>query len=538
MNCRQPLAGRYLLILGMVLTLVAGSIPVQAISLAEEIELGQKIDAEILKQTPLSDDEAAQKEIEEYGQKLVEDVRRPEIEYHFKILAGEDLNAFAVPGGYVYFSERLWNVFRKDERIGVLAHEIVHIDRRHALDAISKRQRRRIWLAVLLTVVGANRTWGDVAGLAESMYTLKYSRGDEQQADGVGVELTEKAGYNPAGLLGAMRKIKRFEEERGGAPPKIFSSHPPTGDRLAYLEQLITDKGVPVPPEDVKELTSPHRVGTVMAVADDTVEFGASKPLELGDVVWVMGKGWDYHYENRTAVPIARAVIIKTGTRPTARVWPMATAKKGEIAAGAAVHDPPEPAPPVGIGTIEPISHHAGSLGKLSSETQLSEFDRLLGVQSVWDEKHENLINDHVGYVVIRDPTSPTGFAAIGRPKYSYAPLAERSVLVRLKDPDHERWVGPIVSIGRGGQTIEVLPNREMDPDKTYEVTCPAWNEDSGYSKRVVGTARLQSTGKIVLKMASYRVGWSIHDVQNGFDVYEKSEDEEAASIPSPGGEG
>ena len=530
MKSRQRLAGRHLLILGMILTLAAGSVPVQAISLEKEIDLGQRIDVEILKQMPLSDDEAAQKEIEEYGQQLVANVRRPEIEYHFKILTGDDLNAFAVPGGYIYFSERLWNVFRKDERIGVLAHEIVHVDGRHALDAISKRQRRQIWLAVLLTVVGANRTWGDIAGLAESMYTLKYSRGDERQADKVGVELTDKAGYDPAGLLAAMRKIKRFEDERGGAPPKIFSSHPPTNDRLAYLEQLLNEKSIPIPPEEVKDITRSHRIGTVMSVGSDSVEFAASKPLEMGDVVWVMGKGWDYNYENRTAVPIARGVVTKTGSKPTARIWRMATAKKGELAAGAEVYDPPKPDPPVGVGTIEPISHQAGSLGKLSSDMQLARFDRLLCVQTVWDKKYENLVDGNVGYVVIRDPGSATGFAAVGRPKYSYAPLSEGSVLVELNDPEQDRWVGPIVSIGRGGQTIEVLANREMDPDKTYEVTYPAWNEESGYSKRVVGTAKLRSTGKkIVLIMASYRSGWSIHDIHNGFDLYEKSEDEEAS---------
>ena len=131
----------------------------------------------------------------------------------------------------------------KEFRIGVVAHEIVHVDRRHAIDALLKQQRRRIWLSVLLVAAKAGNLAGNVASLAEQMYTLKYSRGDEEQADTGAVDMCQKAGYNPAGILLAMYKISRFESESGGAPPKIFSDHPPTKERLQFTDTASGEQG-------------------------------------------------------------------------------------------------------------------------------------------------------------------------------------------------------------------------------------------------------------------------------------------------------
>lgn len=513
---------RYLTLL-LTLLLLGAAAASYAVTLQEEIDLGRKIDVEILKQMPLSSDDEAQKQINEYGQKLVKNVQRPDIKYHFKVLKDDDLNAFSIPGGYIYFSQRLWDVLNKDEQIGVLGHEIVHVDRRHALDAISKQQRRQIWLAVLLGAVGANQNIGQIAGLAESLYTLKYSRGDERQADEFGVDLVAKAGYNPAGLLLAMRKIKRFEDERGGAPPKIFSSHPPTKERLNYLAELLRKRGIAVPGEQVKDVANPYKIGTVTDIKGDTAFFTSSKPLQVGDVVWLMGNGWDYNYENKTSVPIARAIIKSAGATYSAGVRQMPTAKKGEIAKGIGVYDPPKPQLPAGIGRLEPVGGKAGLLGKLAVDKQLSKFDRLLAVQTVWDKKLANLAAGNVGYLVIREPASPTGYVAAGRKEHSYSPMSDGAVLVELTDPHQARWIGPIISLGRSGETIEVMPIRPVANDKVYEVAAPAWGED-GYEKRVVGKARLSSTsGKIVLRMSGYLNGWSMDDIQNGFDVYEEA---------------
>lgn len=531
MRKRAVALPRLLLVLAVLCALAAQPVAGWAVTLQEEIDLGKRLNDEILKQTPLSTDRAAQKEIDELGQRLVKaGVRRPEIEYHFQILQDDDFNAFATPGGYVYFTERLWNVMRKDERVGVLAHEIAHTDGRHAIDAMLKAQKRQIFLAILLTAVKANNTWANIADMAHSLYTLKYSRGDEREADEVGVSLCQKAGFNPAGLLLAMRKINRFQSERGGEPPKIFSSHPPTPERLRYIEQLLTRMNVPIPPEDVKNVPSPNRIGEVARAAGGTLEFTSSKQLGDGDVVWVMGAGWDFYYENRTGKPVARAIVRGTGPNYSADVWPIPGAKSSEVAKGAGVHAPPAPKPETGVGRFQWRSRKPEDTADITLAKDLKPFDRLLARQTVWNQDFTKLVYDNTGYVVLTDAPAQKRYVALGRPEYSYAPVHADSILVKLKDPDEKRWVGPVVSIGRGGQTIEIATTRTRDQlardqslGKRFDVAVPAWDSRLEYVDRVVGKASVKSLDKkTVLQMISFSAGWGIENLENGFDVYEE----------------
>jgi len=516
-----------MLVSALLLVCVLGAAPrvALAFSLQDELDLGKKIDAQIMKENQLYSDDQAQKEIEDYGHKLAKFVNRPQIPYHFRILRDDEFNAFSVPGGYVYFTDHLWNVLRKDERIGVVGHEIVHVDRRHAIDAISKQQKRQTILAILLAAAKASDVWGNVAGLAEQMYTLKYSRGDEQQADYGAIDFCQKAGYNPAGILLAMYKIKRFQDESGGEPPKIFSDHPPTKERLQYLQQLLTSKGIAVPAENIQTVNMPDRIGEVVGTAPDSVTFTSSKALKQGDVVWVMREGWDYYYEKRTGVPAARGVVSTGAGNVTATVWMVPSTKKVQIVNGMGVYAPPLPALEKGVGSLMSISRQAG-IGRMQFGSQPKALERFFAVQAVWNKDNTQLVNDDVGYLVVTNPASDTGYVGVPRPKFSYAPMELNSALVKVSDPDQARWIGPIISIGRSGGTIEVKPTRGLDANKTYEVLYPGWNKNDSYAKRIVGTAKLQSTSpKIVLKMTALASGWSMADVQNGFDIYEQKQE-------------
>lgn len=496
-----------------------------ATSVAQEIDMGKKIDVEVMKKYPLYQDEKAQKEIEEYGQKLAKGVKRSEIPYHFKILKDNDFNAFSIPGGYVYFTDRLWSVMRKDERIGVLGHEITHVDKRHAIDALSKQQRRQIWLSVLLTAVKANDIWSNVAGLAEQIYSLKFSRADEEQADMGAVELCQKAGYNPTGILLAMRKIQRFESESGGAPPKILSDHPPSKERLQYLTKFLAQQGVTVPPDNIDGTANPYRIGDVVSVNANSVSFTSSKPLKSGDVVWIMREGWDIYYEKHSDVPAARAIVTGTGSSYTASFKQLSTDAKSKVIKGMGIYSPPLPASVQGVGYIRPISKNAG-LGRLDLGTRPQPLDRLLAMQVVWNKDKTQLINDSVGYIVITKPDSNMGYLPVTRSQYSYAAIDQNSILVPLDDPDKSAWIGPIISVGRGSQAIEVQPNRTLDPNKIYDVTYPAWVKEESYKKRIVGTAKFKPEGqKIVLKMISFTGGWDMSNIQVGFDIYEQNQE-------------
>ncbi len=505
-----------------------------AVSLQEEIDLGKKVDEQILKETPQISDEKALREISEIGQKLVKYVWRPEIKYHFRILRTDELNAFAVPGGFIYFSERLWNVLRHDERVGVLAHEIVHVDRRHTIDAILKAQRRQIILAVLLTALNANETWTNIADLAHQLYTLKYSRGDERQADEIGVELCHKAGFNPAGLLLALRKIRRFQTEQGGEPPKIFSSHPPTPERERYLTELLQKMGIPVPPEEVKEVARPYQIGEVSSISGSMVSFVTDHQLSGGSVVWLMTKGWDFYYESLTAVPVARAVVLESqGKQCKAVYYAMRPLGGADIRKGVGVYAPPMPNPEKGVGRIVSSTFLPGDPGKLELAASLPSFQRLLARQVVWDDRYEKLVYANAGYVVLTPHSTGGTYLGVTRPEYSYAPISQNSVLVKLVDPEQARWYGPVASIGRSGQTLELVTPRPIEElararsaGKIFDIAVPPWDSKASYEDRTIGRAVLRSLdGKIVLQMKEYKPGWTIRDISVGFDIYEaKSE--------------
>lgn len=508
----------------ILITLSLGA-SVWATTLKEEVELGQKLDVEILKQTPLTKDKQALAEIEEYGQNLVKNVNRPEIEYHFRVIKDKDLNAFAVPGGYVYFTEKFWDVLRKDERIGVLGHEIIHVDRRHSLDALSKQQQRQIWLAVLLTAVKANQTWSQLADMLHNVYSLKYSRADEREADELSIQLVHKAGYNPAGLLLAMRKINRFQAESGGQPPRVFSSHPPTPERLQYIEGLLEKMAVAVPPETQGKEDSKFRVGDVTSVTGTRVEFVSTKPLRPGDALWLMKPGWDSYYEKQTAVPAARAVVtLQTAKAYVAEVTLLPKTRQVDIVKGIGVYDPPQPKPEQYFGKLEP-----GQPGRIAASQVLARLERLLLRVPVWNKDSTQLVYENTGYVVVTDPSNPTGYLLAVRPEFDYSPPSAGANIVRVADSGKQRWVGPVLSIGRRGETIEVLTDRDkaslatdLNAGRRFDIVCPAWDSTETYEDRLVGRAVLKSLDKkIVLQMLLFSPGWDIYGVGVGFDVYE-----------------
>ena len=506
--------------------LTFAAMPSYATSVQDEIDLGIKIDAEVIKQIPLSSDQAAQKEMNDLGQKLAKNVKRTEIPYHFKLLEeGNDLDAFSIPGGYVYFSQRMWDTLRKDERTGVLAHEIAHVDQRHAIDAMSKARTRSFGLAVLLTILKVNSTWANIADVTNSIFNLKYSRGDEQQADEIAVDLSKKSGMNPAGILLAMRKIQRSQDERGGQPPKILSTHPPTKERVQYLTRMLSNMGVQVPPENIANDPTSYQIGKITRFDEKSIEFTSTQSLQAGSVVWLMAPGWDYYFEKKTMVPVARGIVKSGRGTYVADIWKLSTARKDDVSKGASVFAPPAPPQEKSFATIASPTLGPETPGRITSSAKLNKLDRLLAMEVVWDQQANKLINDSVGYVVVTNPASPTGHVTLARPLYSYAPVNAGAMLVKLNDPDEKRWIGPIVSIGRNGQTIEVITDQTLDTRKTYDVLYPAWNVKDTYKDRTAGQARFQSAdGKIVLKMTTFTPGWNMNSIQNGFEVYEVEE--------------
>lgn len=204
----------------------------------EEIQLGAQTDVQIVKQYQLYPDSKMTAYIEGIGQRLAKTSHRAELPFQFKILDSAVVNAFAVPGGYVYMTRGiLASLNNEAELAGVVGHEIGHITARHSAQQYSRAQVAQVGLGIgsivgqFFPVIG-----GLATGLAEvgvGMLFLSFSRDNERQADSLAVEYATKAGYDGAQLASFFETLERMNpgSDRSGLP-SWFSTHPNPEDRL------------------------------------------------------------------------------------------------------------------------------------------------------------------------------------------------------------------------------------------------------------------------------------------------------------------
>ncbi len=310
-----------MLVLVVSLAFFAVSSALARTTIKDEIELGKKLSAEIEKEFPVTDNKAWLEEIENLGNMLVPGVKRKEIPYSFKVIKEKvegknQIDAFSLPGGPVYFSERLWALLSRDERIGVLAHEIAHIDKRHAIDTLSEMQRRSLWTVAILIITGTkSKAVYDIADLANQIYTLKYSRKRETEADLMAVDLAVAAGESPVGLVTALKKIMRLERENGVSVPRILSTHPPTKDRVSYLTKRCGELGIKPEDMELKFEDQPDKLGEVTARTkkSDLIQVAVSRELAVGEKVLIKKPLWDEAVNALVPKTVAEGVVMTSG---------------------------------------------------------------------------------------------------------------------------------------------------------------------------------------------------------------------------------
>jgi len=312
--------------LALTIGVIFSAPPVQAkTTLKDEIEIGRKAAKEIEKEFPVTSDKEWLSDIEQLGKLLTPNVKRKEIPYTFKVIKEQqngrnEIDAFSLPGGPVYISERMWRLLTRDERLGVLAHEIAHVDKRHAIDTVSEMNRRSMWAAAVLIITGAHsRSIWDAADIANTLYTLKFSRKREREADMMAVDLCKAAGLSPTGLVTAMKKILYIEQHTGGAPPKILSTHPQTKDRIAYLSSRCLELGVK-PGElerNLRVTDQPDRLGDVVSKAKEglVITVSTTRDLAKNELVWVKKPLWDDASDVVIPKPVAKGVALTPGKK-------------------------------------------------------------------------------------------------------------------------------------------------------------------------------------------------------------------------------
>lgn len=232
---------------GALALFVPGSGPAaQLFGLSErqEIELGREAAAQIEQQQPILEDRRVTSYVDELGQRLVEHSGRSNIVYQFKVVDSSDINAFALPGGFIYVNRGLIEeADDESELIGVLGHEIGHVVERHSVDQVKRAQLTGLGLSVLDLFLGDRGTTGQIANIAGQMVAsgafMKFSRDAEREADRVGARNVYDAGWNPQGMITFFQKLDALRERRPNAIETFFATHPSPDERADNITALL-----------------------------------------------------------------------------------------------------------------------------------------------------------------------------------------------------------------------------------------------------------------------------------------------------------
>ena len=198
----------------------------------QERALGLESDPGIIANFGLYEDDEMQKFINEKGKEMGAISHRPHLEYQFRILDSPVVNAFAVPGGFVYFTRGIMAHFNNEaEFAGVLGHEIGHVTARHSASQYSKQVLAQ---GALMAGVIASEDFRNYAGVAQQglgLLFLKFGRDDESQSDRLGVEYSTKIGYDAHEMADFFQTLKRLSAKSGQSIPTFMSTHPDPADR-------------------------------------------------------------------------------------------------------------------------------------------------------------------------------------------------------------------------------------------------------------------------------------------------------------------
>jgi predicted Zn-dependent protease len=229
--------------------------PDKDISEPEEIEMGESLMSGVLGAAPLYDNERIQRYVNQVGRWVAAHSERPNLPWRFAVLNSQLPNAGAAPGGQIYITTGLLFRMRNEaELAGALAHEIAHVVQRHHVKAIQKQKKADGWAslggAVVGGVIDAKAKSGLVAGAGKlaanftiaqfrTIILLKLDRGEEEQADRMGMVLAARAGYDPFGLVNVLQLLQDLQKDQGGAS-LLYETHPSAGDRIASLDSLMS----------------------------------------------------------------------------------------------------------------------------------------------------------------------------------------------------------------------------------------------------------------------------------------------------------
>jgi predicted Zn-dependent protease len=208
-----------------------------AISEEKEIAMGEKAAPELEREFGgLYPDAAVQNYVAEVGNELASNTDRPHLPWQFRVLNSDEVNAFALPGGFVFVTKGLlFNLENEAQLASVLGHEVGHVAHRHSVQQIQRTQF--VQGGALLAGIFGGGLVGEATNIATSLALMRYSRGQEREADVSGLQYMTNEGYQPEAIVETMEILQRKAGGRGALD--FFSTHPSPGNRREYLAEQI-----------------------------------------------------------------------------------------------------------------------------------------------------------------------------------------------------------------------------------------------------------------------------------------------------------
>jgi predicted Zn-dependent protease len=208
----------------------------------QESQMGATYSADLAKQLPLIKDPEVLRYINTLGDSLAGLTLRSQLTWHFEIVDDMDVNAFAVPGGYIYVNRGLIERAQTlDQVAGVVGHEIGHVVRRHSVKQMEKQQNANVGMALgcALTSICQSGVSQQLIGLAANGVFAKFSRNDESEADAEGVKLMVAAHIDPSGVPEMFRILLDERKSKPAGLDAMFQSHPLEEDRITATKALV-----------------------------------------------------------------------------------------------------------------------------------------------------------------------------------------------------------------------------------------------------------------------------------------------------------
>jgi len=248
-----------------------GGVNFVTMSEKRELDMGKEEHGKLLKTSPVYHNDKLQALVDKVGKRLVAVSDRPGIEYHFTVIDSADINAFALPGGYIYVNRGLLDYLTSESQLAaVMGHEIGHVTARHAVQQVAAQQTSNVLSKALVFTTGIS-SLGDTANLFGGALISGYGRDMELQADGLGAKYLTKAGYDPKAMVEVITVLKSeedFTRKSGKKAPAyhgLFATHPSNDVRL---QEAVAKSGdvkavetIRVDPQEFRTATAGLQVG-------------------------------------------------------------------------------------------------------------------------------------------------------------------------------------------------------------------------------------------------------------------------------------